>query len=176
MLTQNFRNIMALMLEAGSDNTGLLPIIDVNGTTYYATRNTNTLGAIYNPTRTFTLSNASAGIIIGATNGEPKLSDYKLGYQITSGHTGTTIVNCSLDDNGNPYIDIDLTLHRAGDDNSTITEIGYVQRVYCTTQQGSTSGAGYRYILLDRTTIFPGVWIEQGGSTIIRYTLKTILA
>lgn len=175
MLTTNFKHAMAMVLEALSTGyKGLLPVVAYDATQYWITG--GGLSNLLSPTRNLTLSLSAAGVVVGTGDTPPTVDDYKLEAQITANLTGTTIQSTGQDIEGNPYLNIDLTLHNSGAETVTIREIGYRQGFNTATVQGTTTSSTTRYLLIDRTVLDEPVVIPAGENGIIRYTLKTIVA
>lgn len=174
MLTKNFTNFMAMILDAYNSNSrsGLLPVKATNGTTYYLTGYFN--GYPQNPTISLATSASSTGIHFGRGTTAPTEEDYALESLITSGLSISVSSSHSLDGSGNPALQLDITVTNTSSADITVGEIGYAQSLHASTAQGSTSNA-YRVCLLDRTVLDSPVTIPAGGYAVIRYTLKTIL-
>ena len=171
MLTNNFRNAMALVLEKCTTNKGLLPVVAYNGTTYYMSP--SNLSGLNNPVQTLALDLNANGISLGTGTSAPSVADYALESQITSGISANITQSCGLDDLGNPYQAFDITISNSSGAAVTIAEIGYRQNLYAATTFGGTGSN--RACLLDRTLLDDPVTIADGGIGVVRYTLKTIL-
>lgn len=171
MLTQNFKNAIAMVLQRGSIDKGLLPITAYNGTTYYLS---SSAAIPANLTQTLTLSVSAAGICMGQGDTAPALTDYQLERQIEYSLTGSVLQTVlDLDANGNPYIQFDIAVTNTADTAVTVREIGYRQNLRGSTAVGGTGSN--RVCLLDRTVLDTPVTVEPGGAATIRYTLKTVI-
>ena len=171
MLTQNFINAIAMVLQRGSINKGLLPVTAYNGTVYYLSPSQAIPATA---TQSFTLSKSAAGICMGQGDTAPAVTDYQLENQIEYSLTGSVIQTVlDLDANGNPYIQFDIAVTNTADTAVTVREIGYRQSLYAATAVGGTGSN--RVCLLDRTVLDTPVTIAPDGAATIRYTLKTVI-
>lgn len=170
MLTNNFKNAIALVLQRGTTDKGLLPITAYNGTVYYLSPS----AAIpANLTQTLALSESAAGISVGSGDAAATASDYELESQITAGLQASIVQTLDTDASGNPFIQFDMTITNNAANAVTISEIGYRQNLRGATAIGGTGSN--RACLLDRTVLDTPVTIAAGGIGVIRYTLKTVL-
>lgn len=170
MLTQNFINAMAMVLQRGSIDKGLLPITAYNGTTYYLSPS----AAIpANLTQTVTMSESGAGICLGYGNRAAAVTDYQLESPSTALSATVTRTVLDLDANGNPYIQFDIAVTNTLEQTRTISEIGYRQNLRGSTTQGGTGSN--RVCLFDRTVLDEPITIEPNEVVTIRYTLKTVI-
>lgn len=173
MITKNFKQFVACILQATSNSTpyGILPVKNVSGNTYYVSSYFNNFprGA----TETFTLTATTAGISVGSGDTAATENDYQLESTITSGLTAQVNRVVGLD-SGDPYIRYDVMLTNNSANSITINEIGYKQTLSCSDTQGGT-GTTSRVCLLDRTVLSSPVVIAAGEYVVIRYTLKTVI-
>lgn len=170
MLTQNFINAMAMVLIRGSTNKGMLPLTAYNGTVYYLTPSQN---IPVNLSQSFTLSTSSTGICVGSGDTAPAITDYQLEDPITSNLQASVVQYTDTDNNGNPYLQYDITITNNGGSDVTIREIGYRQNLHGATTLGGTGSN--RVCLIDRTVLAEPVTIAANGIATIRYTLKTVI-
>ncbi len=172
MLTKNFKNLMAIILERSSVNIGLLPVVAYNGTEYWLVTNSSNSypGSV---TTSLTTSASGAGICVGSGSMAATENDYNLEAQITSGLSSSVIQNAGLDNDNNPYVTFDITITNTGNNDVIIREIGYRQNLYAATAQGGTSVSN-RVCLLDRTILSAPITIPAGEFGVVRYMLKTI--
>lgn len=176
MITNNFKTYMALILSGAANgiSCGLLPIVNVSGVTYYAANN------VYNSmpsdlSQALTLSATERGISFGSGNTAATANDYNLESTITSGLSAFVNRFNALDNNGNPYLQLDIMLSNTSDNPITVKEIGYKQYLRCSDAADSKS-LNSRVFLLDRTVLPAPVTIPVNDYVIIRYTLKTIIS
>lgn len=174
MLTKNFKNMMALILQSRNNSLiGLLPVKATNGTTYYAT---GYFSGAFPASFTTALANAmtSTGIGFGSSDMEEIEEDYTLQSPITSGLTATITVSSGMDGTA-PYLQYDMVVNNTSDAAITINEVCYKQNIYASTAQGAATSNANRVCMLDRTVLDEPVTIEAGGAASIRYTLKTMI-
>ncbi len=172
MITKNFKNLAACLLQASGSGYGMLPVTNVSNTVYYVYPSFN--GFPYSRTQSYTSNATSAGISVGSGNTAATEDDYQLESTITSGLSAQVNIENGFDNDGNPYVRFDVMLTNTTANAITVNEIGYKQNIYAATAQGSSGGSG-RVCLLDRTVFATPVEIAAGGYQVIRYTLKTTL-
>lgn len=174
MLTKNFKNMMALVLQSRNNSgVGLLPVTATNGTTYYAT---GYFSGTFPASFTATLQNAMAsnGIGFGSSDLAESENDYTLQNPITSGLTATITTSSGMDGTA-PYLQYDIVVNNTSNADITINEVCYKQNIYASTTLGAASSNSNRVCMLDRTVLDAPVMIEAGGAASIRYTLKTMI-
>lgn len=174
MLTTNFKNVAALLLESrNSSGVGLLPVKATNGTTYYAI---GYFGSGFPYSTTYSLNNSmsSVGIGFGSGNLAESENDYTLQTPITSGLTATVTINSGMD-GASPYLRYDIIVQNTSNADITIAEMCYKQNIYASTAQGAATSNSNRVCMLDRTVLPEAVTIPAGGAATIRYTLKTLI-
>lgn len=172
MFTNNFINLMAVMILRSGVQKGLLAVKDTTGTTYYISP--NLLFFPCSQESNFVTDAATAGIRVGTGNRAESAADYNLESQITSNMTGSVTTDVSLDDNGNPQITFTVVLTNSGSSAVTIREIGYAQTIN-TANDVAVSGTTQTNFLLDRTVLDTQVTIPARSSKTITYTLKTLM-
>lgn len=174
MITRNFENLLATVLESSSVVYGHLPVIGVNGLEYFLTNNLNFPGS---RTEAFTLDASAAGISLGTGVTAASKTDVNLESTITSGVTvavTSKVVGCEVGA-GEPYLEYTLTVTNTGSSAIVITEVGYKQTVKAANWPGATS-ANDVVCLIDRTVLSTPVTIQGGDAGIVKYTLKTVPA
>lgn len=173
MLTNNFKQAMKLMLANTTDRaSGGLEIKDLSGNTKYLTRLSQWPSSnvqLYIRTDT-----SNAGIHIGSGSSPEAVTDYALESVIASGFTGSYSIGERADANGNPQLELIMTITNTGSEDITVSEVGYYQNVY---YANSPSGDGntQQPIMLDRTLLNTPVTIPAGESAAITYRLKTVI-
>lgn len=170
MLTNNFKNAMAMVLQRCNTDQGMLPIVAYNGTTYYLSPSSAIPVSL---TQTLALSESAAGICLGTGNTAAAVTDYQLEAPITAGLQASIVQAVDTDGSGNPYLQFDLTITNNSGGAVTIKEIGYRQNLRGATALGGTGSS--RVCLLDRTVLDSPVTIPAGELGVIRYTLKTVI-
>ena len=174
MITRNFENLLATVLESSSVVYGHLPVIGVNGLEYFLTNNLNFPGS---RTETFTLDKNAAGISLGTGVAAASKTDVNLANTITSGISVTIsskVVGCAVGA-GEPYLEYTMTVTNTGSSAIVITEVGYKQTVKAAAWIGATSASDV-VCLIDRTVLSSPVTIQAGDAGIVKYTLKTVPA
>lgn len=174
MRTINFKAVAALLFERCATNKGILPVVGVDGKTYYLSpTNFNSSSAYpYNTTLTLALGANAAGFCVGSGTTAATENDSNLVNQITSGLTANIQQNPHLDENDNPVVDFDLMITNTSASPIVIGEIGFRQNLYTATAADGTSLTN-RLFLIDRTVLDSPVTIEAGAYAVIRYTMKT---
>jgi len=173
MITRNFKNLIAGILQSASFVSGSLPIVGANAVQKFLTGNFNFPGS---RTETFTNSETAAGISIGTGRTAAKETDFNLERTITSGISVTvTSKTAGVDSPVKPFIKYVLTVTNNSGAAITVSEIGYKQTLKGSTFPRGTSGDDI-VCLLDRTVLDSPVTIEAGDAGIIEYTLETIPA
>lgn len=177
MRTKNFKAAAAMMFERCGVNKGMLPVVGVDGNTYYLspTNFNNSSAYPYSVTLSLTTGATSAGFCVGSSSVAATENDSNLVNQITSGLTANIQQNPHLDENGNPVVDFDLMITNTGASPAVIGEIGFRQILYTATVADGTSLSN-RLFLLDRTVLASPVTIEAGAYAVIRYTMKTTIS
>ena len=174
MVTRNFKNILALALEAmTSSQGGALPLTDVYGVPRYAA---NVVSSTYfpcNPTATSSVSVSSAGISVGTGSTPATEYDYNLEATLTSGVSlSVTATTPGVEPQGIPYLEYVITVTNTGSSELTIREIGYKQTFYAA-DKPTQKVMNYRTFLFDRTVLSAPLTIQAGDAGIIRYRLRT---
>jgi hypothetical protein len=175
MITKNFKNVLALLLEQSAGGIGCLPVRNTSGARYYAKPYFNASyifpGTCYYDCRL----NDDPGIWFGSGQTAATEDDYSLESKITSGLTFNLSRVNDIDENENPFIRFDIMVTNVSAANITISELGYTQYAQCsTTLRGSDN---VRIVtLFDRTVLATPVTIEPNGYAVIRYILKTIIS
>ena len=179
MITRNFENLLASILETSDINTSSthFPVIDVWGETRF-------IGGSFNYSfpssiaSTPILSQTEPGISVGTDDTPESKFDINLKNTITSGITITAItsaIGCEATDTC--YKDYTVTITNNGSSAITIREIGYKQLISTVKYinfNGSSSGANSTACLLDRTVLNPPITIQAGDAGVILYRLKTV--
>lgn len=173
MRTKNFKAVAAMMFERCGVNKGLLPVVGVDGNTYYLTPNNYSNGYPYNTTLTLQGNSTYAGFCVGSGSTAATEDDYDLVNQITSGLSASIVQNAYLDEDDNPAVDYDLMITNTSAEPIIIGEIGFKQPLYTSTVQGTGTSLYNRVCLLDRTVLASPVTIEAGAYAVIRYTMKS---
>ena len=174
MITRNFKNYLAMMLQAGSPYESCLPITTAHGLTLYAVISSSWFPSSINYSGT--LSTASAGISVGRDSTPPTEWDYNLGDTITSGISISVSKSTRTggQDGGDPWIEYAVTVTNTGAEAVTVREIGYKQVLDGTRLPGDTSGTTTSVAcLLDRTVLPAPITIAPGDAGVIHYRLKT---
>lgn len=179
MITKNFKALLKQMLQYGQSGAScLLEATDTTNATYYLATSMSTGQYPYaaNLTPRFASNYGSAGIYFGIDNSPASETDYKLGNAISSGiSSNTPNATTGVDASGNPYYELVYLLTNTTALDITIKEVGYVQNLYCSATQGSTSFTS-RQFLLDRTVLSTPVVVPANGTVALKYTLKTIIS
>lgn len=179
MITRNFENLLASILEASDANTYSthFPIIDVWGETKFISGNFYSYSFPNSITSTPTLSQTSAGISVGTDDTPESKFDINLKNTITSGITITAItsaIGCKATDTC--YKDYTVTITNNGSSAITIREIGYKQLIDAVRyiDFNGNSSLSSTACLLDRTVLNPPITIQAGDAGVILYRLKTV--
>ena len=175
MLTKNFKNMMAMILERTSGYKGLLEARATNNTVYYLMGTYDSYSFPYGVTQAYTNNMNNAGIALGSGDVAATEEDYTLQAQITSGITVTTTILTGLEEDGSPYLEYSLVIANNGANTVSIREVGYLQYLYTATAYESNSGSR-RAFLLDRTVLSTPVVILAGENGVVKYRLKTAVA
>lgn len=121
----------------------------------------------------FSHSLTTSGVVIGSDNTPPTEDDYALGSLITDANViGVVNPVRGVDNNGYPYLILNVTVLNNTDAAITISEIGLISfnfRCASTQSGGSTSDIN---LLLDRTVLTNPVTLQPGRSTDIEYKIK----
>ena len=169
MVTRNFLNLLAMVLESGNQ-MGCLKVLTVSGAARFLS---GTFGFPYSPTASFTLNATAAGISIGTGTTPESEDDYNLEATITSGVnvvlTGTSF---GVENPWYPFVKYDLTITNTGANPLVVTEVGYKQDASVTKVIGSTSRSN-EVLLLDRCVLDTPVTIAPGDAGIVTYRLQT---
>ena len=173
MVTRNFLNILAMMLESGN-NVGCLRCRSVNGNERFLTGNFNNSGAFpYSTAKTFTLNATTAGISIGTGTAPESEDDYNLEQTITSGvNVVITGTSYGAENPWYPFVKYDLTITNTGANPLVVTEVGYKQTVRTAKVIGSSASTN-TVLLLDRCVLDTPVTIAPGDAGIVTYRLQT---
>jgi len=168
MLTRNFYNLIGTILQSSASAKGTLPVTDLYGMQYFATSQYPQFP--YSRVSSFTLDAHAAGISLGSDASAPSETDFNLRSTISSGiNVSVTAANVSANE-GDPYLQYNLTVTNTSSENKNIGEIGYKQNISCTRFSEDTSADNYT-VLLDRTIISPPVTLAPGEAAVIRYRM-----
>lgn len=174
MITKNYKNHLAMMLESFGGGKGMLPVVHYNGVTYYDRPyfNTDTF-----PSYTYwdCRLNYEPGIWFGSGSTPATENDFTLESKITSGLSFNRSAVIDMDEDGNPFIRHDIMVTNTSLDNITIAELGYFQYVRCASTLNGTDNQRITS-LFDRTVLPTPVTIEPNGYAVIRYILKTVIS
>lgn len=176
MLTKNFKNMMAMILERTSGYKGLLEARATNNTVYYLMGSYDSSSFPYAVAQTYTNNMNNAGIALGSGDVAATEEDYTLQAPITSGITVTVTILTGLEEDGSPYLEYSLVIANNTANTVSIREVGYIQQLYTSTVYDSTSSSGRRACLLDRTVLATPVVILAGENGVVKYRLKTAVA
>lgn len=173
MITRNFENLLASVLEAPNASTlyGGLPVINVNGVTRFLSARFNAFP--YSVTGSAALNKTSAGISIGTGGSAESALDINLEQTITSGVTVSITAAHGCEAPGTLYKDYTLTVTNNGAEAITIREIGYKQILSINAVPGSAASDFSEVFLFDRTVLNPAVVIQAGDAGVIKYRLAT---
>ncbi len=169
MITKNYENLLASILEASSGATGGLPVINVNGVTRFKT---GKFGSTFpaGVTASTTLSATSAGISVGTGDAAESPNSVNLENTITSGVSLSVTATNGCEAPGIRYLDYQVTVTNTGSEAITVREIGYKQPIYAARIPGSISDLSEVY-LFDRTVLDPALVIQAGDAGVIKYRL-----
>ena len=180
MVTQNFKNLMASMLESNNTVIGVTPVRDVSGRRRYATNYfSNTSNFPYGGNWTFTLDVNGSGVCIGTGSEPPNEEDYNLQEHITGGVAMLLISREIGQENGCPILTYTFSIANTTQDTLIVREVGYKQPFNCANGPGrlsasNTDNTGNYVLLLDRTLLDTPMVILPGDVGILVYKLKTI--
>ena len=170
MVTENFKNLLAMVLESSSAISGGMRARDVTGRVYYLH---GAFGFPSSRTETYTLDAAAAGVSFGTGERAAAETDYQLQSHIGSGITvSLTSRTVGCDSPGNPWIQYAFTITNNTGDTLTIREVGYKQLLKSATTPGRTANVDAVY-LLDRTVLASPLEIANGDAGVLVYKLKT---
>ena len=177
MITNNFKNLCATLLESSLAYIGLLPVVDYRNRTWYASTH---IGADnYYPVGPLVYAREydySPGISIGSGTRAESASDYELQTPIFNGYTMTIDKSLGLD-SGNPYLEFTISIENTDSNSIMVSEIGYFQLVAVTQEQNVTDPySRSANLMLDRTVLSTPVTIAAGETETIVYRLKTTLS
>lgn len=121
----------------------------------------------------FSRSKTTSGVIIGTSDTPATDEDYELGELITDSNViGVVNPVRGVDNNGYPYLILNVTVLNNTDAAITIREIGLISyNARCASTQSGGS-AGDTNFLLDRTVLTNPVTLQPGRSTDIEYKIK----
>ena len=179
MVTQNYENVLAMMLLASSTVKGLLRITTVQGMTrYLSNKFTGTTAFPYGKTESMTTSATAAGISIGSGNTAATKQDYNLEHTITGGVSmSITSISLFADEHANPTLRFKITVTNTGSSEITVREIGYKQKLAAIAAPNLTaeeSGNANPYVcLIDRTILNTPLTLQAGDAGVIVYDLCT---
>ena len=169
MLTNNYKKLMQLMLEVSANYRGMLAATGTDGATYYLTNSFNYPNSVVfawttNPANT-------AGIALGTGTTAVTEEDYAMESLITSGISVTVTQETDVI-NGVPRSAFVIAIYNTGSATVTISEVGFIQTLYCTTEQGATNRTSKRF-MIDHTVLPRPISIPADKTGILRYTFKT---
>lgn len=171
MVTRNFLNLLAMLLQGGS-NVGGLPARDVTGNVCYLS---GTYSFPYNTSTSVTTNANANGISVGTGNAAATEDDYQLARPLTSGISLSLSEKLfGVDSPGFPYVQYKVTVTNNGSESVTVKEIGYKQSCGMTKYPGSSAAGTTKVFLLDRTVLDVPVTVAAGDAGIITYKLRTI--
>lgn len=178
MLTKNFNNLMAMMLQARGDAiySGLTVKTVLNDERYLSSRYNDGYCWPYAAYRDCRLNN-EPGIHFGSGTTAPTEDDYYLESKITAGLQFQLGVVNGMDSAGNPYLRYDIMVtntNQVGGASITIGEVGYTQNVIVVNAAGTSLDRVT--VLLDRTVLNTPVTLAPQEYALIRYTLKTVVS
>ena len=176
MITKQFKALVALLLQANSDNqNGIFQCKDTLGNTIYLTSYWSTSHYPGNNYQNVRFSNGLVGIVVGSGSTPSSENDYSLESMIKSGLSATTpTLESSIDNNGNVVLSATFSLTNTSDSPITVSEIGYVCK-HPGAIAYNQANTGDKSILLDRTVLESPVVIGAGNSATIRYDRKTVI-
>lgn len=175
MLTKNFKNMMALILESFGGGKGLLPIKAYNGTTYYGRPYFNSTDVFPYSTYFDCRLNNDAGFWFGSGNTAASENDYTLETKITSGLGFSRTSFLDLDNDGNPYVKNNILVTNTSQSDITISEIGWFQYMRSATNLNGTEN-NQILVLFDRTVLATPITIAAEEYALVEYTLKTVIS
>ena len=177
MITNNFKNLCATMLEMTGLNMGILPVVDTQNRTYYIACALNSGYPLIVYDDRVRTEVYFSGISIGSGNREESSSDYDLQTPIFEGFSATVTKEHGLD-NGDPYLEYTIDIENTGENSITINEIGYVQSFRVLPEQlVAVPVTVYSCAaLVDRTVLSSPVTIAVGETKTITYRLKTTIS
>lgn len=171
MLTRNYHNLVATMLQSTSAYVGVLPVTDVYGKQYFYTPRFTQYP--YNRTLSTTTSRNAAGICVGSGTTPARETDFDLESQLTSG-VALSLSAWTMGVDGSAFATHIVTVTNLSNSQQTISEIGMKQAVSTVTTPNMTwSSETVVYALLDRTMVEPAITLGPGEAAVIRYTLRT---
>lgn len=178
MLTKNFKNLMAMILQSrGSAVATGLPITTIqNAERYLSPHFADYYSFPYAAYRDCRL-NDDAGIHFGSGTTAATEDDYYLEDKIRAGLQFQLGVVNGLDDDGNPYLRYDImvtNVNNIGGASITIGEIGYTQNAIVI--NAAETGNDRICMMLDRTVLTTPVTLAPQEYALIRYTLKTVIS
>lgn len=171
MITKNFKQLNKLILEKTAINTGLLPVSDTTGTTYYLSPAFTTSVFPYTQNHTIALNSLNAGISLGTGTTPATDLDYVMEAAITSGIQTWLYVATDVD-NGDPIVTFEIIVKNIQSSAITISELGYKQPLYAATTLKGTNAAA-RVCLLDHTILDEPVTLQPDEYVLIKYSLTT---
>lgn len=173
MLTGNFKSLVGSMVQSTSVVKGTLPVKDVYGMQYFVTgQYSSTFPS--SRTITFATDRFAAGISIGSGSDPVLDSDYQLASPILSGMTASVTANSVEVNDGEPYVQYNVTVTNTSSSDLTIAEICYKQSVSATAYSGATSASNV-VTMIDRTLVEPAIVIPPSRAAVIEYRLKTVM-
>lgn len=178
MITKNFKNLMAMILQSrGSAVSAGLPITTIqNVERYLSPHFQDGYSFPYAAYRDCRL-NDDAGIHFGSGTTAPTEDDYYLESKIRAGLQFQLGMVNGMDENDNPYLRYDImvtNINNIGGASITIAEIGYTQNTIVI--NAAETGNDRVCMLLDRTVLAQPVTLEPQEYALIRYTLKTVIS
>lgn len=169
MVTKNFKNLLAMALEAGN-NMGCVKATNVTGTVGYLSGN---FGFPASPTMTLVTDANAAGISVGTGTTPVTEDDYNLEETLSSVNMVMTATKYGLDENNYPYVQYSITITNTSQSDIVVSEVGYKQNVTLKKTIGSTVASNSQVVLIDRTILDTPVTIAPGDAGIVTYKLRT---
>ena len=179
MLTKNFKNLMAMMLQASGDAvcSGLTITNIQNAEKKLSARYNDGYVWPYASYRDCRLNSNDPGIHFGSGTTAATEDDYYLESKITAGLQFQLGKVNGMDAAGNPYIRFDIMVtntNQVGGASITIGEVGYTQQAIVL--NAAETGVERTVFLLDRTVLNTPVTLQPQEYALIRYTLKTVVS
>lgn len=179
MLTKNFKNLMAMMLQSRTDAicSGLTVTNVLNAEKILSARYNDGYCWPYNAYRDCRLNSNDPGIHFGSGTTAATEDDYYLESKITAGLQFQLGSVNAMDEDGNPYLRFDIMVtntNQIGGSSITIAEVAYTQFALVLNEAGTTLER--HIVMLDRTVLTTPVVLQPQEYALIRYTLKTVVS